>query len=199
MAATVLIVEMIIIGFQTLIGFLLVLLTIWHPALQGLSELKDFSTPISLAIVGICYSVGLIFDAFYALVEEKFKLNLFPRIYKDNKTSDLIEIEQRKLRQRILIWDRDLYSDLMKDEYNLRLIRSIFFNLWFIYVGLEGYLIKQNIGFASIALYIFVSAIIFAVTHLAWERRLGKFRANRELFYNEAEKELPKKFYRKDD
>jgi len=64
MGTTSLIVEMVIIGFQVLVWMTLIVFVVFGYNWIDLSKLKDWTTIISLALVGIAYTLGIVFDNF---------------------------------------------------------------------------------------------------------------------------------------
>jgi hypothetical protein len=59
---TAIILELVLIGFQVLIWVSLLILTIFGFGWVHLNALKQWSTEISVGLVGVAYMLGLIFD-----------------------------------------------------------------------------------------------------------------------------------------
>lgn len=68
MGTTALIVEMVIIGFQVVVWMSLIILVIVGYDWIDVSKFKDWATPISIALVGVSYTLGIIFDSFIRLL-----------------------------------------------------------------------------------------------------------------------------------
>ena len=64
MGTTSLIVEMVIIGFQVVVWMVLILLSIFGYEWIDLLKLKDWTTFISVVVVGTSYTLGIVFDSF---------------------------------------------------------------------------------------------------------------------------------------
>src|SRR6267142_1778430 len=64
MGTTALIVEMVIIGFQVLVWISIMILVVVGYKWIDLSKLKDWAAPISIAFIGVSYTLGIIFDGF---------------------------------------------------------------------------------------------------------------------------------------
>lgn len=175
MTTTALIVEMIIIGLQVAIWLLMLMALVWHPDVQALDRFEKFSTPLTLVAVGLCYSIGLVVDAFTAWLEDR----LVPSHISDEERDRRI-----LMRQKLRLTDRELYADLDRDQYLLRLLRSTAFNILVISL-LGSALVLESIGWTKPNAWGYVLALLlvaFMAGHGWWRRRCN-FVTHRDAFY----------------
>lgn len=172
MTTTALIVEMIVIGLQVAIWLSMAVSLAWRPDEQ---TIKWLAAPLTLVSIGLCYSVGLVVDAFTACLENRWTAS---DISKEDQAARIL------MRQRLRLTNRDLFSDLDKDQYLLRLLRSTAFNICFI-AAFGSLLALDGFRRCEIKSWLCVVALVtFAIIGCqSWWRQRKKFNRARDAFY----------------
>ena len=181
MNTTTLIVELVIIGLQAMIWLAIIVVLVSGSQWVSLDEIAKLSTLLSVIMIVVAYTLGIVFDAFTAWVED----TLFP----SNESGD-IKRNRKILRQRLRLKNRELSKDLDNEQYLLRLLRSTTFNLLLISIFGSVYVFKV-ISLNIITRYTYFSILIGIATMsiYSWWRRRKCFEENREVFYKELEQE----------
>jgi hypothetical protein len=192
MGTTALIVEMVIIGFQ--VATWIIMFAAWYLGqadfVQALSKLSKMPDVIAAgAVIGAWYTLGVVFDALTALVE-----SFFERLRWLETTAggdEALRKEHRLLRQKMLLINPEIASQLQAPELHLRLLRSTVVNVPLICAS--GWFLLNSIWTVSEVqrrVYVLSSLALVAVAGYAWWRRRSRFVKNHAAFYEAARWEL---------
>ena len=182
MATTALIVEMIIIGVQTVTWLILLVFLTTDYHVMRLDALSNWNTLLLFLSIGVCYTLGVVFDAVAAWIEERGPF----RRQKDQSVRD----KERHLRQLIRFHNLELAKEMDGDEYRLRLMRSTALNLVLIFIVGSLLIATSDPILWRKSLFIFILSMITVFGIYAWYRRLDRFRNGRDLMHQIAEWEL---------
>ncbi|HEX8163995.1 MAG TPA: hypothetical protein VF538_19145 [Pyrinomonadaceae bacterium] len=166
MSTTALIVEMVIVGFQALIWMSLIVLIVFGHDWIDISKLKDWATLISLGLIAISYTIGIIFNS---LIGSTF----FRWESKNWRLFTHLPERPARMRAYILIKSKDASENLEKRFYQNRLLRGTSINVLFIGAAVLILALKHS-GFSWRVLIgisfstIFVTGIIL----LSWMQTL---------------------------
>jgi len=152
-------IEILIIGFQATIWFVILLGVPTESLLEELMKLKDVSILASIVLLGWCYSLGSVIDGFTGAIED-------PRsLFKKTKEKELIQS---------ILWLKfsDASKELTQSYYDLRLLRSTCFNL--VIFSLVSTLIGLPVICSTIT---FVVSIIVG---LSWFRRKKRVKSRKD-------------------
>ena len=180
MSTTALIVELVIVGIQVTIWVSMIVVLLSGYQWLNPDTVGKIATPLAVILLAVCYTIGIIFDAFTALLEDK----LFER----REISEADRGKRRALRQKLRLRDSALSLQLDNDQYLLRLLRSTTLNL--ILITLFGSILVCTAGGLSTAQRIFYVAllVVFAgIGAYGWWRRRTRFVKNRDAFYKALE------------
>ena len=145
MGTTALIVEMVIIGFQVLVWMALMVLTIFGYHWIDLSKLKDWSTIVSVALVGISYTLGIVFDSFIGSLFAPWEYSVQGRFIDRSHTNSTVSFGQ--MRAYIIATNSDVSDDLTKRNNRSSLVRATSLNLLLITLS-SLVLVLTRIGFS---------------------------------------------------
>src|SRR5581483_5499213 len=120
MGTTSLVVETVIIGFQSLVWIMLIIFIVFGYDWLDLSKLKDWSTIISLALLGVSYTLGIILSSFYGSLLIRLEYLSMPKfvLKASSKTQAYISVN-----------NPDVHKELRDLAYRLSLVRGTLFNL----------------------------------------------------------------------
>ncbi|MEL7225005.1 MAG: hypothetical protein AAGL17_09070 [Cyanobacteria bacterium J06576_12] len=180
MGSTALIVEILIIGAQTLTWLtLLFLICIGINDTAGLQQLVTgvgaIGSAFSFVALAVAYTVGLVVDAGTALVADK--IPNFQPSFKDRA------LRQRAVDAKLRLSAFEVYSELQGIQFQSRLLRSSLFNLPLI-VFLSGYLLVLNDQCSWLVVCLIVP-FVAASTYYAYRRRTSRYLRTLELTYTE--------------
>lgn len=168
MSTTALRIELLIIGFQASIWFLLffgidVSVDFY---IRNASAIKDTAAVLVLAVLAWCYSLGAIVDGFTAVLEDP--MSFITKTASPTKESSVMRLKFS-----------DAYKELISSDFELRLLRSTAFNL--IIIGVSTW---ASFSFSSVVVGIFIAGIMVGA---AWFRRKRRSERRRESLYAKAE------------
>lgn len=188
------IVEMIIIGFQAVLWSVVVLAMVYGIDVLWLNDLGPLATPLAVALLPFCYSIGLVIDGFAAWAEDVVMSLRYWRHPEDRIEQSEIRIAKRQqhrtLRQWLRLSNRELYADLDQDAYLLRLIRATFFIAMFATLAIASALARVMLcqlggdRGVAVGLLLFLAAVDL-MCGIAWYRRRQNFDGNRKAFYEQ--------------
>lgn len=167
-SSVVLVLELLICGFQTLTWIVLLIFVLFGIAWINPDHLnKLFTIQSFLVIIVTSYSLGVIFDRVW-----DFSMKFFDRKIRDKHHKDKKEVHE--MRMRILTEDNDKlmgYVDYIRSR--MRIARASIFNFAFITINLIVFLdirleIPDNMKnklFITVSIF---GAILFVVSSFAW-------------------------------
>ena len=157
---TAIILELVLIGFQVLIWVSLLVLTIFGFGWVHLSSLKQWSTEISVGLVGVAYMLGLIFDKAVSALPYSW-------IVAGTRTSHEDSPSPLAMRVEILSKRPEVFEALERRINQHRLVRATVFNLALISVSALiffmvrlGFTFRVFIAFLSLSI-MFVGFALF--------------------------------------
>src|ERR1051325_5492741 len=124
MSTTTLIVEVVIIGFQALIWMVLIILVFLGYDWIDLSKLKDWATPISLAVISISYTLGVIFNTVLNSLFTPLELKILA-----SRGSGMSQETLRYMRAYIIVYNSGAAEDLDRRFNRSSLIRATAINI----------------------------------------------------------------------
>jgi len=157
--------ELVLIGFQVLIWVFLLVLTVFGYSWIEVPSLLQWSTQLSVAVVGVAYMFGLIFDKAVSALRYNWVIG----------GSALTRIGERRnpltMRMEILAKKPEVFEILEKRLNQHRLIRSTIFNLALISISALVFLTTQ-IGFniRLFAFFLFLSIIFVGLSFFTGRR-----------------------------
>jgi len=153
--------ELVLIGFQILIWVFLLLLAVFGYNWLHLSDIKEWSTEISVGLIGVAYMFGLIFDKAVGALPYSWVIGGSGLTKIGDLPSPLI------MRMEILITKPEVYAVLEKRIDQHRLVRSTVFNLALIslsallfFIAQKGFTVRLFIVFLVLSI-IFVGLTLF--------------------------------------
>jgi hypothetical protein len=161
---TSIILELVLIGFQVLIWLSLVVMTVFGFQWLHLDALKQWSTEISVGLIGISYMLGLIFDKTVSALPYSWILGGGPTPPSEDSPSPLA------MRVEILMHNPDVYETLERRLNQHRLVRATVFNLALISIAALVFFIAR-FGFT---LRLFLSFLFLSVMFLGFALFTGK-------------------------
>lgn len=138
--------ELVLIGFQVLVWVSLLVLTIFGYHGLNLEYLKEWSAHLSIALVGVAYMFGLIFDKAVGALPYSWIIGGSAHTKTDESPGTL------EMRIVILTKKPEIFDALKRRINQHRLVRSTVFNLALISLAALAFLLTQ-VGF-SIRLFI---------------------------------------------
>lgn len=180
MGSTALIVEILIIGAQTLTWLtLLVLICLGVNDATNLQQLSasigEVGSTFSFVALAVAYTIGLVVDAGTAFVADK--IPNFQPSFKDRA------LRQRAVDAKLRLSAFEAYSELQGIQFQSRLLRSSIFNLPLI-VLLGGWLLVLN-GQCSWIVVCLIVPLVATATYYAYRRRASRYLRTLELTYAE--------------
>ena len=180
MGSTALIVEILIIGAQTLTWLtLLFLICIGvndaNSIQQLVTNVGEAGSAFSFVALAVAYTVGLVVDAGTALVADK--VPNFQPSFKDRT------LRLRAVDAKLRLSTFEVYSELQGIQFQSRLLRSSLFNLPLI-VFLSGYLLVLNDQCSWLVVCLIVPFVAIS-TYYAYRRRASRYLRTLELTYTE--------------
>jgi hypothetical protein len=166
MSTTALIVEIVIIGLQVLVWVYLVILLIFGRAWLDLSEFKEWTTIISLALVATSYTIGIIFNSLIGAIFFRWE-HKYWTVFKKLREPPV------QMRAYIMIKNKDAFEILDRNFNRSRLLRATAPNLLVIGV-LVLIFVFEKVGFSwRIMVGISFSVLLLAViTFFTWIQTL---------------------------
>ena len=161
MKTSALIVEMVIVGFQVMIWLGLLIWKIDPTIFQVLTSLNNETVFLTFGALGAAYTIGSIFDAFTARVEDLLPLNLWPESRR----------RQREVMADLMIRNPTGHEIMYSRQLQARLLRSTAINS--ILIALVGLLALGRLSENWSFIFIIIVAVILAV--YAWWRRLSRY------------------------
>lgn len=168
---TSIIIELVLIGFQVLIWVSLLILTIFGFEWVNLSALKQWSTEISVGLVGVAYMLGLIFDK--AVSTLPYSWILGGSLTPSEDSPNLVA-----MRMDILTRNPEVYETLERRLNQHRLVRATVFNLALISTA-ALILFITRLGFS---LRMFISFLVLSIVFLWLALFTGKRSAEKLVF-----------------
>ncbi len=154
MTTTALIVEFVIIGFQALVWILLIILTIFGYEWIDLPKIKEWTIPISLALIALSYTLGLISNVYAWLILERF----LPNTYKLKTTSVAI----------ITIKYPDVLDYFERKINQVRLLRATSLNLLLISLCWLIFIIRYKFLSGKFVFTLLCLAIVTILSFIGW-------------------------------
>ena len=130
--------ELVLIGFQVLIWVSLLVLTVFGYSWLNLDALKEWSAQLSIALVGVAYMFGLIFDKAISSLPYRWVMGGGAPTETSDIPSPLV------MRMEILVQKPEVFDALEKRINQHRLVRSTVFNLALISLSATGFFITQT-------------------------------------------------------
>lgn len=174
-STTALVVEFVIVGLQVAIWVFMIIGIVSGYQWMNPGAIKDAATPLAVVLVGMAYTLGIVFDAFTALLEDL----LFSEGFSAEQRK-----ERRALRQGLRLKDSELAQQLDREQYLLRLLRSTTLNL--IIIAGIGIFCISKIGRLPVRDQVAYDALLAcaaAMGSYGWWRRRKNFIKNRDWFY----------------
>jgi hypothetical protein len=170
MGTTALIVEMVIIGFQVLIWMSLLLITIFGYHWIDFSRLKDWSTIISIALIGISYTLGIVFDSFIRSLFGPLEFRNPARFYDQDTVKPAVSFY--KMRAYINANNKEVSDDLTRRDYRNSLVRATILNMILITVTLLiMVLIKFGFLWKLVTIILFFSSFLIGIALSTWRKQ----------------------------
>jgi len=168
--------ELVLIGFQVLIWVSLLVLAVFGYGWLRLDGLKQWSTELSVALVGVAYMFGLIFDKAVGALPYSWIIGGGALTRTGDLPSPLL------MRMEILAKKPEVYEILEKRINQHRLVRSTVFNLALISLSALVFFVAQT-GFTVrlSVVFLFLSAVFLCVTLFTGRRSAETL--NFELFH----------------
>lgn len=180
MNTTVLIVEVLLIGFQVLIWISLSILNIFGYQWIDPSKLTGWAPLISLALIGVSYTFGIIFNSLVASAYLPWMKKLVSKwrqsYFAAYKRDDLSLINTRQMRFYVMMKSPDVSHYLRRQLHRTQLLRGTSVNFFIIGILTFVFVVKQ-VGF-SLPLLISVILVSIISTFLAiftWRRSFHKY------------------------
>ena len=168
MSTTALRIELLIIGFQATILFILFFVG-FDSSIEFYKSnavtIKDTAAVIVLITLAWCYSLGAMIDGVTAVFEDP--KSLLKRIAEPGIDSSVMRLKYP-----------DAYKELIASDFELRLLRSTSFNLLFVGISLW-----VTFGYSILVGVIFIGCISVGA---AWFRRKNKTKLRRDSLYTAA-------------
>lgn len=157
---TAIILELVLIGFQVMIWVSLLVLTTFGFGWVHLNSLKQWSTEISVGLVGVAYMLGLIFDKAVSALPYSW-------IVGGTQTPDEDSPSPLAMRMEILSTKPEVFEALERRINQHRLVRATVFNLALIstsallfFIVRLGFTLQLFIAFLSLSI-LFVGFALF--------------------------------------
>lgn len=174
--ASIIVSELVLIGFQVLIWVFLLVLTIFGYDWLDLEGLKAWSGQLSVGLVGVAYMFGLIFDKAVGSLPYRWVLSGSHLTRMGDLPSPLV------MRMEILARKPEIYGVLERRINQHRLVRSTVFNLALISLaGMSFFLVQTPFTVRLFFVFLFLS-IVFVGLALFTGRRSAES-LNLELFH----------------
>jgi len=151
---TLIIVELVIIGFQVLVWITLLLWPVLKPNLVHLKHLKDWVPVVALSVLAMAYTLGIVFDRSLGCLTSTLKL-----------TSKETQETLKRNHYYIMLNNPETYRQWENVERRVYLLRATFFNS-FIIAGIVWYKYRSRWK-------IWLPLAILAIAFITWcEARL---------------------------
>jgi hypothetical protein len=161
---TAIILELVLIGFQVLIWVSLLILTIFGFGWVHLNALKQWSTEISVGLVGVAYMLGLIFDKAVSALPYSWIVG-GTRTPKEDSPSPLA------MRVEILSRKPEVSEALERRINQHRLVRGTVFNLALISVsGLVFFMVRLGFTFRLFIAFLSLSIMFVGFAFFTGKR-----------------------------
>jgi hypothetical protein len=194
MGTTALIVEMVIIGFQVLIWMSILLITIFGYQWIDLSKLKDWSTTISLALIGISYTLGIVFDSFIRTLFGRLEFRK-PEIFFDRGALKP-DVDFYRMRAYINANSKEIADDLTRRDYRNSLVKATILNMIMIAVTLLVMIvIKFGLLWKLLTIIVLFSVFLIGIALSTWRKQtLAYYKYMMDVYeaIKEAEKTRPR-------
>src|SRR5437660_919798 len=154
---TSIILELALIGFQVLIWVSLLALTVFGFEWVNLQGLKQWSTEISVGLVGVAYMLGLIFDKAVSTLRFSWIIGGDMTPSQDSPTPLAMRVE-------ILTKNPEVYEALERRLNQHRLVRATVFNLALISISALLFFIVR-LGFS---LRLFVAILLLSIVFVGF-------------------------------
>jgi len=161
---TSIILELVLIGFQVLIWVSLLVLAVFGFDWLHLDGLKQWSSEISVGLVGVAYMLGLIFDKAVSTLPYRWIVGGSALAPSEDSPSPLA------MRVKILTKHPEVYEALERRLNQHRLVRATVFNLALISISALIFFITQ-LGFN---LRLFVAFVVLSLVFLGFALFTGK-------------------------
>jgi hypothetical protein len=161
---TAIILELVLIGFQVLIWVSLAVMTVFGFQWLNLGALKQWSTEISVGLVGVSYMLGLIFDKAVSALPYTWILGGGSTQPDEDSPNPLA------MRAEILVRQPEVYEALERKLNQHRLVRATVFNLALISIATLLFFITR-FGFSF---RLFISFLLLSIVFMTFALFTGK-------------------------
>lgn len=182
MSTTALVVEIVIIGAQVLVWLTLAFISIFGINWSYLAHLKDWVGIISLGLLAIAYTVGMVFDTVVASFFAPWAMRSWHMPW----TREYHSVPPSEMRVYLMLKHHDAFLHLEKQFNQSRLLRATVFNL--LPVGVfSSILYFRSFQFSwrgALAIGLLLSCLI--ITFISWTRTLRVYYYNLSQMYGMA-------------
>ena|GEM_PF-2555239 len=191
MGTTLIIVELVIIGFQVLVWVALLLGLDWIP----FAKLKDWIPLVGVLALALAYTLGIVFDRFFGFFTSKIQKKLLnpdshnwckhlrfilPRYI---RTSNYKPDEAKKKRFDIMLKHSDAHRELENIVRQIRLLRATYINTLIIFI-----ICCFKFGLSLPTL--FILSVVFVSSLITWRWYSGEYAKALDGIYKEATKNV---------
>jgi hypothetical protein len=157
--------ELVLIGFQVLIWLSLLVLAVFGYDWLSLEGLKEWSTELSVALVGVAYMFGLIFDKAVSALPYRWTIGGSALTKVGDFPSPLT------MRMEILAQKPEVYEVLERRLNQHRLVRSTVFNLALISLSaLIFFLVRIGFTIRLFVVFLFLSLMFLGLALFTGKR-----------------------------
>jgi hypothetical protein len=162
---TTVVLEILLIGFQVVIWFTFVVLTVFGYSWIRLDFLKEWSAQISASIVGVAYMLGIVFDRVSSELGDRGRIGRF-RTTRPPTSAKVRTYQQME----ILTNNPEVYEYLDKRMNQHRLLRSTVFNLVLISItSLVFSIARLRVSWRLVIFISIFSAVMIKLALFTWD------------------------------
>ena len=182
MTTTSLVIEIVIIGFQALIWILLIVFTLFDYSWINPTKLKDWSTLLSLGVICISYTLGIIFDHFTS--------SLFAPLEYSNRrnrwwTNEDPKASPAQMRAYIIATNSNVSEYIGKGINRIRLVRGTALNLILISISSLVFLFARfGLLWKQALVIVILSFLLIILTIFTLIRFMRSHNFYLEILYN---------------
>ena len=161
---------MVIIGFQVLVWMMLVVFTVFGYEWIDLSKLKDWTTILSVALVGASYTLGIVFDSLMATLFAPWESR--SRMFLPKEATE----NPGRMRAYIMAKNPDASEELLKRANRNSLLRATSINLVLISITSLIWVQKQ-FGFSVKldTMIVISTGLLVGLAITTWHRSLSGY------------------------
>ena len=149
---TFIIIELVLVGFQVLIWVFLLVLAVFGYGWLHLASMKEWSTELSVALLGVAYMFGLIFDKAIGSLPYSWIIGGSALTKKGDLPSPLV------MRVEILLKRPEVYEVLERRLNQHRLVRATVFNLALMSLSaLVFFIVQMDFSIRLLIVFVFLS------------------------------------------